>query len=234
MMVVAVLGTTISPYLFFWQASHEVEEMRKRRLRPLAQAPGEADRELLRIRFDTVSGMLFSNMIAIAIMLAAAATLHAHGVKEIQTAAQAADALRPIAGNHAFLLFALGIVSTGLLAVPILAGSAAYAVSEVFEWGGGLGHTWQEARGFYTIVIGCTIAGTLLDGLSLDPIKALFYSAVINGVIAVPIMAMLVMLAANRKALGNFAIKGGLLWVNWLGVVLMAGAVGFMLYAAAG
>jgi NRAMP (natural resistance-associated macrophage protein)-like metal ion transporter len=233
MMVVAVLGTTISPYLFFWQASHEVEEMRSRRMLPLAQAPELADRELLRIRFDTAGGMAFSNLIALAIMLAAAATLHAHGVTEIKTAAQAADALRPIAGSQAFLLFALGIVSTGLLAVPILAGSAAYAVSEVFRWGGGLAHTWQEARGFYTIVIACTIAGTLLDLLSLDPIKALLYSAVINGMISVPIMVMIVMLAANRKALGDFAIKGPLLWANWLGTLLMAVAVGLMLYAAA-
>jgi Mn2+/Fe2+ NRAMP family transporter len=202
-------------------------------MRPLSQAPDDADRELLRIRFDTTGGMLFSNLIALAIMLAAAATLHAHGVTEIETAAQAADALRPIAGRQVFLLFTLGIVSTGLLAVPILAGSAAYAVSEVFRWGGGLAHPWQEARGFYTIVIGCTIAGTLLDFLSLDPIKALFYSAVINGVIAVPIMVMLVLLAANRKALGDFAIRGPLLWANCLGTLLMAAVVGMMLYSAA-
>ncbi len=232
MMVVAVLGTTISPYLFFWQASHEVEEMRRKNSPALLQAPERAPGALLRIRFDTVSGMVFSNLIALAIMLAAAVTLHAHGITEIQTAAQAAEALRPIAGDRAFLLFALGIISTGLLAVPVLAGSAAYAVSEVMNWGGGLAHTWQEARGFYAIVIGCTIAGTALDFTPLDPIKALFYSAVINGVIAVPIMIMLVLLASNRKALGEFAIDGALRAFGWLATLLMTAAVVLMLVAA--
>ncbi len=232
MMVVAVLGTTISPYLFFWQASHEVEEMRRKNSPALLQVPERAPGALLRIRFDTVSGMVFSNLIALAIMLAAAVTLHAHGITEIQTAAQAAEALRPIAGDRAFLLFALGIISTGLLAVPVLAGSAAYAVSEVMNWGGGLAHTWQEARGFYAIVIGCTIAGTALDFTPLDPIKALFYSAVINGVIAVPIMIMLVLLASNRKALGEFAIDGALRAFGWLATLLMTAAVVLMLVAA--
>jgi NRAMP (natural resistance-associated macrophage protein)-like metal ion transporter len=234
MMVVALLGTTISPYLFFWQASHEVEELRRKGGVPLAQAPERAPGALLRIRFDTVSGMVFSNVIALAIMLAAAVTLHAHGVTDIQTSAQAAQALRPIAGNQAFLLFALGIISTGLLAVPVLAGSAAYAVSEALAWGGGLDHNWKEARGFYTIVIGCTVAGTLLDFTPVDPVKALFYSAVINGVISVPIMAMLVLLASNRNALGEFAISGALRWFGWLATGLMAIAVGLMGVAAVG
>jgi len=232
MMVVAVLGTTISLYLFFWQAAQEVEQMRRKNSPPLLQAPERAPGALLRIRFDTVSGMVFSNLIALSIMLAAAVTLHAHGITGIQTAAQAAEALRPIAGERAFLLFAFGVISTGLLAVPVLAGSAAYAVSEAMNWGGGLDHTWQEARGFYTIVIGCTIAGTLLDFTPIDPIKALFYSAVINGVIAVPIMAMLVLLAGNRKALGEFAIEGPLRWFNWLATVLMTIAVALMVIAA--
>ena len=231
-MVVAVLGTTISPYLFFWQASQEVEEMRRRDSSPLLQAPERAPGALLRIRFDTVSGMVFSNLIALAIMLAAAATLHAGGVTEIQTAAQAADALRPIAGEQAFVLFALGVICTGLLAVPVLAGSAAYAVSETMNWGGGLDHTWREARGFYAIVIGCTIAGTLLDFTPIDPIMALFYSAVINGVIAVPIMAMLMLLASNRAALGEFAIAGPARLLGWLATALMAIAVGLMVFAA--
>jgi len=232
MMVVAVLGTTISPYLFFWQASQEVEEMRRKNVAPLLQVPDRAPGALLRIRLDTASGMVFSNVIALAIMLAAAATLHVSGVTEVQTAAQAAEALRPIAGEQAFFLFALGVISTGLLAVPVLAGSAAYAVSEVMNWGGGLDHTWHEARGFYTIVIVCTIAGTLLDFSPVDPITALFYSAVINGVIAVPIMAMLVLLASNRKALGEFAIVGPVRWLGWLATLLMGAAVGLMLLAA--
>lgn len=233
MMVVAVLGTTISPYLFFWQASQEVEEMRRKGSPALALAPERAPPALLRIRFDTISGMVFSNLIALAIMLAAATTLHTHGITDIQTAAQAAEALRPFAGDQAFLLFALGIISTGLLAVPVLAGSAAYAVSEVMKWGGGLAHTWQEARGFYAIVIGCTIAGTTLDFTPINPIAALYYSAVINGVIAVPIMAMLVLLASNRKALGEFVIEGTLRWLCWLATAMMALAVGVMLVAAA-
>jgi NRAMP (natural resistance-associated macrophage protein)-like metal ion transporter len=232
MMVVAVLGTTISPYLFFWQAAQEVEEMRRKNSPPLLQAPERAPGALLRIRFDTVSGMVFSNLIALSIMLAAAVTLNAHGITGIQTAAQAAEALRPIAGERVFLLFALGVISTGLLAVPVLAGSAAYAVAEAMNWGGGLDHTWQEARGFYTIVIACTIAGTLLDFTRVDPIKALFYSAVINGVIAVPIMAMLVLLASNRKALGEFAIDGPLRWFGWLATLLMGIAVVLMGIAA--
>ena len=231
-MVVAVLGTTISPYLFFWQASQEVEERRRRNSPPLLKAPERAPAALLRIRFDTVSGMVFSNLIALAIMLAAAVTLNAHGITRIETAAQAAEALRPIAGEQAFLLFALGIISTGLLAVPVLAGSAAYAVSEAMGWGGGLAHTWQEARGFYAIVIGCTIAGTTLDFTPVDPIKALFYSAVINGVISVPIMAMLVLLASNRKALGRFTIDAPLRWLGWLATLLMTIAVALMLFAA--
>jgi Mn2+/Fe2+ NRAMP family transporter len=232
MMVVAILGTTISPYLFFWQAAQEVEEMRRKNSVPLLKAPERAPGALLRIRFDTVSGMVFSNVIALAIMLAAAVVLHAHGITEIQTAAQAAEALRPIAGERAFLLFALGVISTGLLAVPVLAGSAAYAVSEAMNWGGGLDHTWHEARGFYAIVITCTIAGTLLDFSPVDPIKALFYSAVINGVISVPIMAMLVLLASNRKALGEFAIAGPLRWLGWLATLLMAIAVSLMFATA--
>ena len=232
MMVVALLGTTISPYLFFWQAGHEVEEMRRKKVPPLLAEPGRAAGALLRIRVDTISGMVLSNAIALAIMLATAATLHAAGVHDIQTTAQAAEALRPLAGESAFVLFAAGVIGTGLLAVPVLAGSAAYAVAEVFGWQSGLDRHYTEARPFYGILTGATLIGTALDFTPIDPIRALYYSAVINGVIAVPIMAMLVMLASNALALGPFAVRGPLRALGWAGTALMATAVALMLFAA--
>jgi NRAMP (natural resistance-associated macrophage protein)-like metal ion transporter len=233
MMVVAVLGTTISPYLFFWQAGQEVEEMRRKKSLPLLAAPERAAGALLRIRVDTISGMVLSNVIALAIMLATAATLHMAGIRDIETTAQAAEALRPLAGDRAFVLFAAGVIGTGLLAVPVLAGSAAYAVAEVFGWKSGLDKRYTEARPFYGILTGATLIGTALDFTPIDPIKALYYSAVINGVIAVPIMAMLVLLASNARALGPFAIRGALRTLGWIGTVLMTAAVLLMLVAAA-
>jgi NRAMP (natural resistance-associated macrophage protein)-like metal ion transporter len=233
MMVVAVLGTTISPYLFFWQASHECEEMRRHSKRPLLEYPEHAPSALLRIRLDTIAGMVFSNVIALAIMVAAASTLHSSGHGDIQTAAQAAEALRPLAGQSAFLLFAAGIITTGLLAVPVLAGSAAYAVSESMGWGGGLNHTWQEARGFYAIVIGCTLGGVALDFTPIDPIRALLFSAVVNGVAAVPIMAMLMTIASRPRVMGQHALRGPLRLIGWTGTGLMAIAVGAMFYGFA-
>jgi Mn2+/Fe2+ NRAMP family transporter len=172
-------------------------------------------------------------VIALAIMLAAASTLHPAGNTNIQTAAQAAEALRPLAGQSAFLLFAAGIITTGLLAVPVLAGSAAYAVSETFGWGGGLNHTWQEARGFYAIIVGCTVGGMALDFTPIDPIRALYFSAVVNGVAAVPIMAMLMLIASRRQVMGEFALRGPVRWLGWAGTALMAVAVSVMFYALA-
>jgi NRAMP (natural resistance-associated macrophage protein)-like metal ion transporter len=233
MMVVAVLGTTISPYLFFWQASQEVEEMRRRGKRPLLEYPEKAPGALLRIRLDTIAGMVFSNVIALAIMLAAASTLHSAGQTDIQTATQAAEALRPLAGQSAFLLFAAGIITTGLLAVPVLAGSAAYAVSETFGWGGGLDHTWKEARGFYAIIVGCTVGGVALDFTPIDPIRALIFSAVVNGVAAVPIMAMLMAIASRPMVMGEFVLRGPMRLLGWTGTALMAVAVGLMFYGLA-
>jgi Mn2+/Fe2+ NRAMP family transporter len=227
--VVAVLGTTISPYLFFWQAAQEVEEMRRKKRPPLLEDAASAAGALLRIRFDTVSGMVLSNAIALAIMLAAAATLHSSGVVQIETAVQAAEALRPLAGQHAYILFALGIISTGLLAVPVLAGSAAYAVAECFGWSGGPGLQLRQARGFYAITVGATLAGTALDFTPLDPIKALFYSAVVNGVVSVPIMVLLVLLASNRAALGALHLRGMPRALAWAATLLVAAAVVFML-----
>ena len=221
--VVAVFGTTISPYLFFWQASQEVEEQRAAAgEEPLIAAPEQAREQLQRIKVDTYIGMGFSNLVAFFIMLTAAVTLHAHGVTDIQTSAQAAQALRPLAGEFAFALFSAGIVGTGLLAVPILAGSAAYAVAEAFDWRMGLGLRLLQARGFYAIVIVATILGVALNFTSIDPIKALFWSAVTNGVIAVPIMVVMMLMAMRADIMGPFVISRRLTFLGWLATAAMA------------
>jgi NRAMP (natural resistance-associated macrophage protein)-like metal ion transporter len=221
--VVAVFGTTISPYLFFWQASQEVEEQRAAAgEEPLISAPEQARVQLRRIKLDTVIGMGFSNIVAFFIMLTAAVTLHAHGVTDIQTSAQAAQALRPVAGNFAFFLFSAGIVGTGLLAVPILAGSAAYAVAESFGWRIGLGLELAKARGFYAIVTVATVFGVALNFTSVDPIKALFWSAVINGVVAVPIMVVMMLMAVREDIMGRFVITRRLAILGWLATATMA------------
>ncbi len=204
MMVVAVLGTTISPYLFFWQASQEAEQRQHMQAHaPMVDSVHFAREHLFRIKLDTTVGMVFSNLIAFCVMLATAITLNQHGINDIQTTKQADEALRPIAGNFAFMLFALGIIGTGQLAVPVLAGSAAYAVADVFAWRSGLDLTMSEAKGFYGVLICATLVGTLVDFTSLDPIKALVWSAVVNGVIAVPIMAVMMLLGVHPTILGN-------------------------------
>jgi NRAMP (natural resistance-associated macrophage protein)-like metal ion transporter len=224
--LVAVLGTTISPYLFFWQASQEVEEQRAAPGdEPLREAPEQAEAHLKRIKFDTWIGMTFSNLVALCIMVTTAATLHVHGITTIDTAEQAAQALRPIAGDFAFLLFASSIVGTGLLAVPVLAGSAAYAVAESRRWPIGLGLTLLEARGFYAVLAAATLIGVALQFSGVDPIKALILSAVVNGVIAVPIMAVMMMLAVKPEVMGRFTVKRRLLVLGWLSTLVMAAAV---------
>ena len=224
--VVAVFGTTISPYLFFWQASQEVEEQRAAEgEEPLKEAPEQARAHLRRIKVDTYIGMGFSNLIAFFIILTAAVTLHLHGVTDIETSAQAAEALRPMAGEYAFLLFSAGIVGTGLLAVPVLAGSAAYAVAESFKWPIGLGRKLLEARGFYMILTIATLLGVMLNFTSIDPIKALFWSAVINGVIGVPIMAIMMAMAAKPEVMGQFVVTPRLRILGWLATAVMALAV---------
>ena len=226
MMVVAVFGTTISPYLFFWQASQEVEELRATEGEaPLKEAPEQAHTHLQRIKIDTYIGMGFSNLIAFFIILTAAVTLHLHGITDIQTSAQAAEALRPLAGEFAFLLFTAGIVGTGLLAVPVLAGSAAYAIAESFDWRIGLGRKLMEARGFYMILIIATLLGVALNFTPIDPIKALFWSAVINGVIAVPIMVVIMLMVARPDVMGQFVVTPGLRITGWLATAVMALAV---------
>ena len=228
--IVAVFGTTISPYLFFWQASQEVEEQRAAPAeRPLKLAPEQAGRNLRRIKVDTYIGMAFSNLIAFFIILTAAVTLHAKGLTNVATSAQAAEALRPLAGQFAFWLFAAGIVGTGLLAVPVLAGSAAYAVAEAFNWRIGLGRRVMQARGFYAILAVATVLGVALNFTPVDPIKALFWSAVINGVIAVPIMVIVMLLSGRREVMGDFVVKGSLWWLGWAATAVMGVAVILMI-----
>jgi Mn2+/Fe2+ NRAMP family transporter len=225
-LIVAIFGTTISPYLFFWQASQEVEEIRAdRSTRALRRRPGDAIKQLRRIKIDTFVGMGFSNLVAYFIILTTAVTLGAHGITTIQTSAQAAEALRPVAGEFAFLLFALGIIGTGMLAVPVLAGSAAYAVTESFKWANGLDLKAVEAQEFYGIIALATIGGMLLNFAPIDPIKALVLSAQINGVIAVPIMAVMMLLAHNKKLMGEFTLSRRHTFIGWLGVLVMLVAV---------
>jgi NRAMP (natural resistance-associated macrophage protein)-like metal ion transporter len=214
--VVAVLGTTISPYLFFWQASQEVEEIRSHpSQQPLLRAPMQASVQLKRITIDTWVGMALSNAVAFFIMLSAAATLHVHHV-EVKTTADAASALKPIAGELAFALFSLGIVGTGLLALPVLAGSAAYATAGAMKWRNSLALQVNLAKQFYAVIAVAILCGVALTFMHLDPIKALYWSAVVNGIAAVPIMALVMLMASSRAVMGKFALKGALRWVGWL------------------
>ena len=228
-MVVAVLGTTISPYLFFWQASQEVEDNHRRPdTRELRHHPAYVAEHLSRIKQDTSVGMGFSNIIALCIVVATAVTLNQHGSTNIQTSAQAAEALRPVAGEFAFAVFAMGIVGTGLLAVPVLAGSAAYAVSELFGWRRGLSHGFREARGFYLIIIAATGIGTAMSAFEVDPIKALVWSAIVNGVISVPIMVVLMLIGQSRRLMGNYIISLRHRFFGWAATLVMGSAVAVM------
>jgi len=223
--LVAIFGTTISPYLFFWQSAQEVEEViQDPNAEPLVEAPWQARREFRRMRIDTFAGMAVSNIVALCIMIGTAATLNAAGHSGIGTAADAAKALEPVAGRFAFLLFALGIIGTGLLAVPVLAGSAAYAIGESRGWKCGLEHKPWEAVGFYTIIGLATLLGVGIDWSPLNPIKALFYSAVINGFVAVPIMAAMMLVVARGRAMGKFVARTRLLVLGWLATAIMGAA----------
>ncbi len=233
LMLVAIFGTTISPYMFFWQASHEGED---RSLRSNADASAAsltrkrlALRDASRIRFDTVTGMIYSNLIGFFIIVTTGATLHAHGITQIDTAEQAAEALRPLAGPLAFFLFSIGIIGTGLLAVPVLAGSAAYAVAESFGWRGSLELPARSAPGFYLIVAAATITGLVAALTPLNPIRMLFWSAVVNGVVAVPLMAGMMIVVANRKIMGAFAASRLLMIGGWAATALMSVVVAAML-----
>ncbi len=221
--LVAVLGTTISPYLFFWQASQEAEDLRiKPRREPLVRAPRQAPGAFERIRLDTYFGMAISNLVAMAIIVTTAATLHANGATDVQTSQQAAEALRPVAGQFAFLVFALGIIGTGFLAVPVLAGSAAYAIGEARKWPVGLARKPMQARAFYGTLTIATLIGTIINFLPVDPIRALYWSAVINGALAAPIMTLMMLLASNRGVMGRFTLSVPLKLVGWAATLAMA------------
>ena len=230
--VVAVFGTTISPYLFFWQASQEVEEMRiHSQDKPLITAPEQAPANFSRIKIDTFIGMGFSNIVAFFIILTTAVTLNLHGITDIQTSAQAAAALRPIAGEFAFVLFSAGIIGTGLLAIPVLAGSAAYAIAGAFKWKSSLELAPTAAKQFYSIIAISTLIGVALCFTPIDPIKALYWSAVINGVISVPIMALMMLMAARTEIMGQFIITFKLKLLGWICTGVMALAVIAMFWA---
>lgn len=224
--LVAILGTTISPYLFFWQASQEAEDVKaERKRKPLIKAPWQAVSAFTRIRADTLVGMAFSNIIALSIMITTAATLNKAGIKEIATSAQAAQALKPIAGEFAFVVFALGIVGTGLLAIPVLAGSAAYAIGEALKWPIGLSRDPEDAVAFYSTLTAAGVLGIALTFSPVDPIKALYWTAVINGVIAVPVMIVMMLMARERRVMGKFIIGGWLRWLGWASTAAMAACV---------
>jgi NRAMP (natural resistance-associated macrophage protein)-like metal ion transporter len=227
--IVAIFGTTISPYLFFWQASQEAEDQRVDRTKqPLIHRQAGAQREFSRIRADTVVGMAFSNLIALSIIITAAATLHASGKTDIQTSAQAAEALKPIAGVFAEWIFALGIVGTGLLAIPVLGGATAYAVGEGRRWPVGLARKPKEAIAFYSVLALSAAIGIALNFTSINPISALYWSAVINGVLAVPVMVLLMFMARRKDVMDRFVISGPLYWLGWLSTVAMAASVAAM------
>ena len=226
--LVAVLGTTISPYLFFWQPALEVEERLRRGARPLCLDPKDAKAEFTRIRTDTIVGMSVSNAVAIFIIYATAATLHATGITDIQTSSQAAEALRPIAGPFTFAIFAAGIIGTGLLAVPVLAGSGAYALSEAFRWTEGLDLRPLQAKAFYATIAVSTMAGVGLNFTALDPVKALYWSAVVNGVLAAPVMAAIMLIAGNGRIMGRLTGPRSMLIGGWLATAIMlAASIGF-------
>ncbi|HUX89947.1 MAG TPA: divalent metal cation transporter [Gallionellaceae bacterium] len=227
-MIVAIFGTTISPYLFFWQTAHEIEERKVIRMSN-AETTRELSKELHRVRHDTAFGMGVSIFIAFFIMLTTAVTLHVSGVTDIQSSSQAAEALRPIVGPFAFVLFALGIIGSGMLAVPVLAGSAAYAVAESLEHPSGLSLQPAEARTFYAVIAVATLVGAALDFTPIDPIKALYWSAIVNGIVAVPLLFLILWMAGLPRVLGEFVIKGRLLFLGRLAAVVMAACAVSML-----
>ena len=232
--ITGVFGTTISPYLFFWQASEEVEDMQARHGAPLNADQLAAGTELRRIKWDTWSGMFYSDLTAYFIILATAVTLHASGVTDINTAAQAAKALRPLAGDFAYILFALGILGVGLIGVPVLAGSAAYGLSEAMGWREGLELKATDARGFYGVIAFSVLIALLIQYTPIDPMKALFYSAVINGVVAAPIMAVTLLLASKRSVMGRYTASRTLLVLGWIGTGVMVLAALAMLLPGKG
>jgi len=231
MALVAVLGTTISPYLFFWQTSEEAEDVRANKGEfPLNEKPSQAVAQFQRIALDTRVGMGFSNLVAFFIILTTAVTLHVAGkANEIQTAADAARALQPLAGHLAFLLFAIGIVGTGMLAVPVLAGSAAYAVAETFRWRASLESKPRQAPQFYLVLCAAVMIGISLNFFGIDPIRALYWSAVVNGIVAVPLMFILMLMSTKSAVIGQFVLPGYLRFVGWTATwIMLFASLGFL------
>ena len=222
--LVAVLGTTISPYLFFWQSSQEVEELARKHQKPLCVTPKTAGPELRRIRIDTLVGMFVSDLVAVFIIYATAATLHTHGITHIDTSVQAAQALAPIAGKFASVVFAIGIIGTGLLALPVLAGSASYAVCEAFRWNTGLDRKPKQARAFYAIIAGAMLLGVGLAFTPIDPMKALYWSAVVNGVLAAPLMVIMLLIGSNPRIMKKLTLPPMLKTIGWIATAVMAAA----------
>ncbi len=222
--LVAILGTTISPYLFFWQAGQEIEEQRRHHVKPLCITPSAAGLELKRIRLDTLTGMGFSTIISLAIVFATAATLNANGIHDITTSQQAAEALRPLAGQFAFAMFAVGIIGTGLLAVPVLAGSAAYAVTEMAGFPGSLDAKPLKARLFYATIAITTLAGASLSAVGIDPARALYWAAVVNGILAAPLMAVMMLIVSNPRAMGRLTVAKRTKVLGWLAMAVMFAA----------
>jgi NRAMP (natural resistance-associated macrophage protein)-like metal ion transporter len=218
---VGILGTTISPYLFFWGASQEVEEERKLGRRTVEERKGATDEELRKSRTDVITGMFFSNLVMYFIILTTAATLHAHGKTSIETAQQAAEALKPLAGNGAYLLFTLGLIGTGMLGVPVLAAAAAYAVAEARNWGGTLEDRPHLAKKFYAIIASSMILGLVLDYAGFNAVKMLFWSAVVNGVLAPPLIVLVVLLTSNREVMGDRVNPPLMKWLGWATAVVM-------------
>jgi Mn2+/Fe2+ NRAMP family transporter len=227
--VVGVFGTTISPYLFFWQASEEVEDMQRRKsVALLKRDTRSAGPELRRIRWDTWTGMFYSDIAAYFIILATAVTLNVAGVKDIETAAQAASALRPLAGDFAFMLFAVGILGVGLIGVPVLAASAAYALSEAMGWKWGLERKATGARGFYGVIAVSVLAGLAIQYSPISPMKALFWSAVINGIVAVPLMVVIILLVSKKSVMGAFTAARPIIFLGWIATAVMGVAAVWM------
>ncbi|MDE1933448.1 MAG: divalent metal cation transporter [Bradyrhizobium sp.] len=227
-MVVGIFGTTISPYLFFWQASEEVEDLRAKHGAALLTNPAAATRELRRIHWDTWTGMFYSDLTAYFIILATAVTLHASGITDIQTASQAAGALKPLAGNFAFLLFAIGIIGVGLIGVPVLAGSAAYALAEAMSWRSGLERKAHDARGFYSVIAVSVLSGLVIQYSPITPMKALFWSAVINGIVAVPLMIVVLLIATSTSVMGRFTSRRFIVVLGGIATAIMAIAAAMM------
>jgi NRAMP (natural resistance-associated macrophage protein)-like metal ion transporter len=224
MTLVAILGTTISPYLFFWQASQEVEEELKMGRSTLAEREGATDREIKIAEIDVDIGMVFASLVFYFVILASAATLHAAGKTDIQTATEAAEALRPLSGVGATILFALGLIGCGFLAVPVLTGSSAYAIGEAFGWNCGLSEKFRKARRFYGIIIVSTMVGMLINFLKIAPVTALFWTAVINGVLAPPLLVMIMLVSNNKKVMGK-RVNGRLTnIIGWSTAAIMSAA----------